>query len=66
METITVKVGYKGFAKITYADGSISRITPDKWQALQIARAKCRAEYGENVEAVWYYDQLCSFRRVAV
>lgn len=64
VETIVIKVGYKGYAKLTYEDGTIIRVDPDQWQALQIARAKCRAEYGNAVEAIWYYEQIMALRKV--
>ncbi len=62
METVIIKVGYKGYAKVTYEDGTIIRISPDEWKDLQIARAKCRSDYGDAVEAVWYYGRIMELR----
>jgi len=66
MEKIEVVVGWKGYAKIIYSDGVVIRLNPDKWQTLQSARAKCRAEYGENVCSDWYYQTLTKLRALSI
>lgn len=64
LQKIEVSVNHAGYAKVKLPTGLVVRVKPDTWHALQEARLKCRAQFGETVEGSWYYEALSSLGAV--